>query len=342
MRKNIKLLDINLHLFDGAAGGAAGGAGEGAAQGDAGNLPKADSIRNGSSRRSKTGAFDNVVFGTQGDASAAADTSPAAGDKGKGKAAKTGVETTSDSLEAKRKAFRDLIDGEYKDQYTEEFQKAFNRRHRDAQANEQTIAAQKPIMDILMQRYGITDGDVGKLQTAIEQDNTYWEDAAEKAGMTVEQYKAMQKLERENAELKAIRSQQQAEQQRIEGQQKAQQQIDKWYADGEKMKEIYPSFDFRAEVQNKDFLDLLKKGVGVQQAYEIIHMDEIKTNAAKAAAQSAGAQMAARIQNKASRPKENGMSSQSAVITKSDVHSLTREERAEIARRVSRGEKIRY
>ena len=345
MRKNFKLLDINLHLFDGAAGGAAaGGAGEGVAQGDAGNLPKADTKRSGSSRRS-AGAFDNVVFGKQEEATPAAEenVTPAAGEtKGTGKAVKTGVETTSDSLEAKRKAFRDLIDGEYKDQYTEEFQKAFSRRHREAQANEQTIAAQKPIMDILMQRYGISDGDVTKLQTAIEQDNTYWEDAAEKAGMNVEQFKVMQRLERENAELKAIRQQQQAEQQRIAGQQKAQQQIDTWYAESEKLKETYPSFDFRTEVQNKEFLNLLKKGVSVEQAYKVIHMDEIEASVAKAAAQSAGAQMAARIKDKSSRPKENGTSSQSAVIVKNDVGNLTREDRDEIARRVTRGEKIRF
>lgn len=336
MRRQIKLLGIDLHLFDGAAG-ASGGAGDG--QGDAGSLPTADN-RSGSSHRSKKGAFDNVVFGKQEDVPA--DTAPAAGETGTGKATKTVVETTSDSLEAKRKAFRDLIDGEYKDQYTEEFQRAFNRRHREAQANEQTVAAQKPIMEILMQRYGITDGDTAKLQTAIEEDNTYWEDAAEKAGMSVEQFKAMQKLERENAQLKAIRQQQQEEQQRVAGEQKARQQVDAWYADGEKVKEVYPAFDFKTEIGNADFVSLLKRGVSVQQAYEIVHMDEIKADAAKAAAQSAGAQMAARIQNKASRPRENGTSSQSAVIVKNDVSNLTREERAEVARRAARGEKIRF
>ena len=71
-------------------------------------------------------------------------------------------------------------------------------------------------------------------------------------------------------------------------------------------------------------------------------MEEIKTAAAKSAAETAGAQMAAKVQAKASRPKENGMSSQSAVIVKDNVSSLTRKERAEIARRAQRGEVIKF
>lgn len=329
---------FNLQLFNGAAGGAGAAADGGAssAQGEAGALPKAETNKLGSSRRAKTGAYDNVVFGKQDEAdSATTDVSPAAEGNAEGNGNKSGVTTTSDALEDKRKAFKELVEGEYKEQYTEMFQQAFNRRFKEAKGMENSLNAQKPIMDILMQRYNIADGDVAKLQTAIEQDNVYWEDAAEEAGLTVEQYKAMQKLERENAELKAIRQKQLGEQQ-------AQQKLNQWYAEGEKLKELYPSFDFRAETANKDFTDLLKSGLPVQKAYELVHMEEIKEAAARAAAQTAGEQVVAKIKSKASRPLENGTSSQSAVITKSDVHGLSRADRAEIARRAQRGEKIRF
>ena len=326
---------FNLQLFNGMAGGAAAEGGE-AAQGEAGALPKADTKRTlGSSRRAKTGAYDNVVFGKQGEADSAAEgVSSAAEGTAEGNS-KSGVTTTSNTLEERRKAFDELIDGEYKDVYTEKFQKAFNSRFKEVKGMEASLNAQKPIIDILMQKYNIADGDVAKLQSAIEQDNVYWEDAAEEAGLTVEQYKAMQKLERENAELKAIRQKQLGEQQ-------AQQKLNQWYAEGEKLKELYPSFDFRAETANKDFTDLLKSGIPVQKAYELVHMEEIKEAAARAAAQTAGEQVVAKIKSKASRPLENGTSSQSAVITKSDVHGLSRADRAEIARRAQRGEKIRF
>ena len=345
---NYKLLKVDLKLFDGAAGAPAAG-GE-CAQATEGALPKAEvKGRSGSSRRSKAGAFDNVVFGKQDAAAGTADGSAAGSNNATGKGevnagtagresplgGTSGISTTSDSLEAKRQEFQKLIDGEYKDQYTEMFQNAFNRRFKEVKGMEDSLNAQKPILDMLMQRYKIGDGDMAKLQTAIEQDSTYWEDAAEEAGLTVEQYKAMQKLERENAELKAMRQRQAADQQ-------AQQKLNQWHAESEEVKKIYPTFDFRAEAADRNFLGMLKAGLSVQQAYELKHMDEIKANAAKVAAQTAGQQMAARIQTKASRPAENGTSSQSAVIVKSDVHNLTRAERAEIAKRAARGESIKF
>ena len=337
-----KLLLVNLHLFDGAAGGAAGGSAAGgdvgaAAQGGAEALPKADKVKSGSSRRSgKTGEFDNVVFGKQDTPAAETAASPAAEVKnGEGNANKSGVSTTSDSLEAKRNEFRELIKGKYKNEFTEFFNETFNSRFKETKGMETTLAAQQPIIEMMMQRYDITDGDVAKLQTALESDNSYWESLAEEQGLTVQQYMAMKKLERENAALNRQRQIQQGEAQ-------AQRQLSAWYADAEKVKTVYPTFDFQAECQNRDFMGLLKAGIGVQKAYELVHMEEIKTAAAKSAAETAGAQMAAKVQAKASRPKENGMSSQSAVIVKDNVSSLTRKERAEIARRAQRGEVIKF
>ena len=342
MQKTYALLDIDLQLFDGAAGGAAtGSSGDGAAQGEASALPKADKGP-GSSRRGKTGAYDNVVFGKQEDAPQSVTTSPDAGEnKGEGNA-KSGVTTTSDSKEAKQKAFRELIEGEYKEQYTEEFNNYFNRRFKETKGMEASLNAQKPIMDILAQRYNIADGDPAKLQSALENDTKYWEEAAEESGMTVEQFKAMKQLERDSEELARIRKQQEEADRRVLGERQAQQKLNQWYAEGEKLKEIYPTFDFAAESKDQNFRALLKSGVSVQQAYEVMHMDEIKTNAARAAAQTAGQQMVAKIQSKASRPSENGTSSQSAVVIKSDVHSLSKADRAAAAQKALRGEKIRW
>ena len=335
------LFDIDLQLFsDGAAAGAApaGDGGDGAQQTGANALPKAETKRPGSSRRGRSGDYDNVVFGKAPDAEPAEnDASPAPeGNNAQGKGTKSGVTTTSDALEAKRQAFREMIEGEYKDQYTEAFQSAFNSRFKAMKGMEQSLEAQKPIIDMLMQRHGIADGDVSKLAQAIEQDDGYWAAAAEDAGMTVEQYKAMQKFERENAELRKIL-------QRQRGQEMAQQKLNQWYTEAEKVKETYPAFDFRAETQNRDFMGLLRSGLTVQQAYELVHMDEIKEAAAHAAAETTGRQMTANLRAKASRPRENGTSTQSAApIRKDKASELTREDRAEIVRRAARGEHIEF
>lgn len=335
------LFKFNLQLFNGgAAGAAAGGEGaaaEGTAQGNENALPKADTNRrSGGSRRGRSGDFSNVVFGKQ-DAAAGAAPSSDAGNKGEGNANKSGVSTTSDTLEAKRAAFEKLIGegGEFRDIFTERTQQIINRRFKDGKIQEQTIADQKPIMDILMQRYNIADGDAKALLKAIEEDNTYWNAAAEEAGMDVEQFKKLKKFERDSAEFSAMKKRQAADQQ-------AQQQLANWMRQAEGLKEMYPGFDFRAEIANREFQGLLRAGVSVQQAYELIHMEEIKQAAAKSAAQTASAQMQANLKAKQSRPAENGTNSKTAVIVKNDVSKLTRAERAEIARRAQYGENITF
>ena len=334
------LFKFNLQLFNGGAAGAAGGEGaaaEGAAQGNEDNLPKAETKgRSGGSRRGRTGEFDNVVFGRQ-DAAGTETTGSDAGNQGEGNANKAGVTTTSDTLEAKRAAFEKLIGegGEYKDIFAERTQQIINRRFKDGKIQEQTIADQKPIMDILMQRYNIADGDAKALLKAIEEDNTYWEAAAEESGLTVDQYKKMKQMERESAELQELKRRQSADQQ-------AQQQLASWMQQAEGMQEMYPGFDFRSEIRNRDFQGLLRAGIPVQKAYELIHMEEIKQAAARSAAQTASQQMQANLKAKQSRPAENGTSSKTAVIVKNDVSKLTRAERAEVARRAMLGEHIEF
>ena len=326
------MFKVDLQLFNdgGAAGGAEGGTATATATTE--NAPKTESKPSGSSRRSKAGEFDNVVFGKQEGTTSDGATSLDTEGNPTG-AGKTDVQTTSDTLEARKKAFNDLINGEYKDLYQEYFQQVFDRRFKQVKSMEAELASHKEVVDMLKSRYGVDD--VAKVKNALAEDTEYWEAVAEEHGMTVEQYHAMQKLERENAELKAIR-------QRQIGQQQFQQQIDSWYKEADKVKELYPSFDFKTEAQNPEFLSLLRNGNSVEHAYKVLHFDELTQNAARVAAQTADAQAQARIKQKASRPSENGTSSQSAAIVRNDVSTLTRKERAEIARRVARGEKISF
>lgn len=231
----------------------------------------------------------------------------------------------------RRKAFEDLINGEYQDLYTEKFQQVFNRRFKEMRRMEQLLNAQKPVIDLLMQRYNIPDGDLNKLRAAIQQDSASWQSAAEQAGMGVEQYRMMRRLEQENARLRQMQNQQQR-------QLMARQRVARWEQEARDLQDLYPDFDFRTESQNRKFRELLQSGLSVQKAYELTHLDEIKA----AAARTAGEQAVAKLQNKAARPLENGTSAQGAVIVKNDVSNLSREERAELARRAQRGETIRF
>ena len=335
MKHSDILLDVSLRLFDGEGGAAAPAAGEGAADdGNKGGFQASPAP----TRRGKSGGFQNVLFGKQGDEPTAAGDEPGPEGKAQPSAAGKGKEgdvvTTSNTLEDRRKAFQELVNGEYKDIYTEETQRIIDRRFREARNLEERAAKQQPVIDMLMQRYKIADGDLGKLAAAVENDNAYWSEAAEEAGMSVEQYKQFQKLQRENAAL--LRAQRMRQ-----NQQAAQQQLQKWYSEGEQVKAVYPDFDLGTESKNPQFISMLKAGVPVQHAYEVIHMDEIKAGVAQSTARQTEKQVVDGIRAKGNRPAENGTSSQSAFTVKDDPHKWTKQDRAEVARRVARGETIK-
>lgn len=282
----------------------------------------------------ESGDLSNVVYGKQATAESAEPVEEAGTNDSLAKDRKD-VTTTSNTLEDKKRAFEELINGEYKDIYTEKFQEVFNRRFKEAKNNEAKLGEVQPILDILMGKYNIADGDIKKLAKAIETDDTYWEEAAEAAGLTVEQYRTVQKLERENKDLRL-------RQQRAEGEQRANTQLSEWYRQADSVKQLYPNFDFRTELQNESFKKLLLSGLPVQHAYETMHLDELVNGAAAVAAQQAQQRTVSNVKSRASRPSENGTSSRSATVFKSDVSKFTKEDRAEIARRAARGERIEF
>jgi hypothetical protein len=354
------LLDIDLRLFDGAAAAPAGdggtGAGTEAAQGGQDTLSKADqeapsrraarrdTETPGRGRRGK-GEFSNVIFGKQADAPAPADTAgaPDAGEqKGEDSARTTDTTTTpttSDTPEAKRKAYQELIQGEYREQYVEDTQRIVKERLKQVKDTQSALDAQKPILELLMERYGVVDGDMAKLRKAVESDNAWVEKAADEAGMSVEQYRQHLKWKQESAELAQIKKAQLSRQQ-------ANEQMIKWQKEEAETKGIYPGFDLKKELSSRDFLGLLHAGIPMKQAYELQHMEELMAGAAQAAAQSAARtaeqRVTASVKSKAARPAENGTASKGGVVVRSDVSKLTRAERAEIARRVARGEDISF
>jgi len=309
----MELYALNLHLFEGE--GAAAAAGEAGAQGEApqANVP-------GPTRRGKSGALSNVLYGSEADRIA-----PAAEEQ------KPEVKTTSNTLEEKRKTFREMITGEYKDLYTEEFQNAFNRRFPDYKNLQQQVEGAKPILDKLAARYNVLDGDLSKLEKAIDEDRSYWSAAAEDAGMSEEAYREYQEMRRQNAELLRMQRDQQA---RTQADIKARQ----WFEEGEALKAQYPQFDLTAELQNSKFVELLQHNMPVADAYKILHFDELMAdnavNTQKAVTEN--------IRAKGARPAENGAASQSPFTVKRSASQLNRADRAEVVARVRRGEQISF
>ena len=110
----------------------------------------------------------------------------------------------------------------------------------------------------------------------------------------------------------------------------------------EEAKQVYPSLDIDAEMQDPGFGRLVAAGVPVRTAYEVVHRDEIMGGAMQYTAQQTARKISNAVAAGARRPNEGGMGAGSSAETKMDPAKLTKEQRAEIRKRVLRGEAVTF
>lgn len=314
---------LNLRLFDGEGGGGEGGATAGQAAETTPGVKPADS-----SRRAKNPLAD-VKYGKQPDES-----KPAAPVK-----VEPDTQVTTDTIEARRAKFESLL-AEFKDLDTERTQKMIDTRFKNTKALEGQVKEVRPLLDMLAMKYGVDGKDIAALQSAIDEDDSFFQEEADKRGWTVKEYKDYLRVKSENVALK------EAEEARTR-QNAADQIYAKWKQQETEAKKMYPSLDLNAETMHPEtgprFTAMLKAGVDVKAAYQVIHQDEIMSGAMQYTAQQVAQKVQADIRTRGMRPAENGvMSGSPAVVMKSDPRSLTKKDRDEIARRVNRGENISF
>ena len=306
----------NLQLFaEGGAGGAAGGTGGdgGTAQGQGVTVEAASQQTKGAKN-----PLAGVKYGIQEEVAPAAE-----------------VQKPTEAQPDLNAEFEKLIKGQYKEQYDARMQDTIQKRLKGSKETVEKYNALAPTLEILAKKYGVDATDIDALNKAIQDDDSYFEEEALEKGLTVQQLKEIRKMERENADL---RKQMQAQQ----TQENANKLYASWMNQAEEAKKVYPSFDLKAEMQNPKFVDLLRSNIDVRTAYEVLHKDDIIRGAMQFTAQTVESKLAKNIAAQGARPAENGMSSGSPAVVKSDVSQLSRADRDEIRRRVARGEKIRF
>ena len=309
----------NLQLFaEGGAGGAAGGTG-----GDGGTAQGQGVTAEAASQQTKgvKNPLASVKYGIQEDAAPAAE-----------------VQQTTEQPDLNAE-FEQLIKGKFKDQYDARMQDTIRNRlkGKDSQITELTEKqdAVTPILEMLGKKYGVDAKDIEALNKAILDDDSYFEEEALQRGISVQQLKEIRKMERENADLRRQMQEKQTKE-------NADKLYAQWLQQEQETKKVYPSFDMKAEMQNPEFVNLLRSNIPVRTAYEVLHKDDIISGAMQFTAKTVESKIAKKIAAQGARPAENGMSSGSAAVVKSDVSQLSRADRDEIRRRVARGEKIRF
>lgn len=313
---------FDLQLFaeggDGAAEGAAPAAAEKAASAPV----------QGKGREAAAAEVDEMLSPAE---EPGAEEDAAEGEEQDGAADKSGTDP-----ETHRKAFGELMRGEYNREFGEMIVQATQKAY-DSILNEQGPVGR--ILNALGQKYGTAPGDYEALAAAVEggvvKDDAYYEDMAMKKGISVQLAKEMDALESENAKHRA------AEQQRAEAaKMEAIQQ--EWDAAAERIRAEDPGFDIKTALADPDFAQMLKLGVKMEDAYKARYFDDIMARRTTQTAKTVEKGVEARIRQRGARPAENGTNPGGAAVLKTDVSKLTPAQCEELERRAMRGQIITF
>lgn len=317
---------MKLQLFAEGGDGAAAAGGDGAAPATAEKA--AATPAQGKGREAAAAEVDEMLSPAE---EPDAEEDAAEGEEQDGAADKSGTDP-----EEHRKAFGELMRGEYNREFGEMIVQATQKAY-DSILNEQGPVGR--ILNALGQKYGTAPGDYEALAAAVEggvvKDDAYYEDMAMKKGISVQLAKEMDALEIENAKHRA------AEQQRAEAaKMEAIQQ--EWDAAVERIRAEDPDFDIKTALADPDFAQMLKLGVKMEDAYKARYFDDIMARKTAETAKKTESGVVERIRQRGARPSENGTNPGGAAVLKTDVSKLTPAQCEELERRAMRGQIITF
>ena len=244
------------------------------------------------------------------------------------------------SPEERRKAFGELLRGEYADLTEELMQNAVTEATRRLEAS----PAMKGLMQALQEKYGTDANDLVALTEAVRngavKDDAYYEKPAMEKGVSTRTARELDKLESQNKHLTEQQQMiQQMERQRVQQARIAELQAG-WDREAEQLKAQYPDFNMAEVLANPEVEKMMRSGVSMTNAYRSAYFDHILKQQQAATAQQVEQGVVNRMQQRNARPGENGTRPGSAVQTKIDVSHMSRKEMEEMEKRVMRGEVI--
>ena len=312
---------MNLQLF---AEGGDGGSGAGETSQSAG----ADS----SPDRGALGMKENSALGEEENAAP----DEAEGRDGESK----GEEEKKLSPEERRKAFGQLLSGEYRAEAEEMMQQAVALAAKNLEASPEM----RGLLEAIGEKYGTDATDIAALTEAVRngqvKDDAYFERLAMEKGISVKTAREMDKLETQNKRLTA--QQAAAQQMQREAEQRARIAAihEQWNREAAALKERYPDFDQAEVLANPEVEKMMRAGCSMEAAYRAAYFDRIMAQQTEATARQVENGVTERIRQRGARPGENGTRPGGAVQTHIDVNNMSRKDREALEKRVLRGEII--
>lgn len=340
---------LNLQLFA-EGGGDGGAAGDGAEAAPAVQAPELRPAQERLAKRSRPGktakAAGNAIspaMSAEGgaDAGAPQNGEPSA-EETTGEAQQQEEPKQADPAQ-KRRAFGQLMQGEYAAEFEEAMQRAAQLAVQSVQEN----PAVKGLLEALGEAYGIDAGNAENLEALTEavksgkvKNDEYYETLAAERGISVKTAREMDRMESELQRANAEKQRAEQVRQAAEHQQRAAAVRAQWEAEAARLKVKYPAFELDEVLNNPSVADMIRRGIGLEAAYRAAYFDQLMEASTARTAQQVEQGVTARIQQRAQRPAENGAHPGGAAEMKVDVAHMTAKQRAELAKRARRGERI--
>lgn len=284
-------------------------------------------------------AADNAA---EGGADPEATDSAAEGSGSENGEGEAGEEAKKPSPAERRRAFGQMMSGEYKDLADEMMQNAVQIAAQNLEASPEM----RGLLEAIAEKYGTDATDLTALTDAIRngvvKDDAYFEKIAMEKGISVKTAREMDKLETQNRRLTA--QQEAAAQMQKAAQERARiAQIQaRWDAEAEALKAKYPEFDREEVLANPEVEKMMRAGCSMEAAYRAAYFDRLMARQTAATAQQTEQGVLNRVQQRGSRPAENGTRPGGAVQTHLDVEHMSRKDREALEKRVLRGEIITF
>ncbi len=241
-------------------------------------------------------------------------------DKGK---PNTGEERFDAESNKKAAEFERLIKGEFKKEFSDKVKQIISRRLKEVKQLQEKANKNEQIAKMLMEKLNIENNDTDNIERMID------ENMQKTQG--VNHTELLKRLIMENNLLKKEKEQ------RIRST-KAMSLAEKIKSQAAEAKAAYSDFDIKKELENPEFCRLIRLGVSVKNAYEVVNIDKILDANSKVAQKST----IDSIRQKNIRPVENGSELTGGILLSGGISKLTKKQRAELAKRAASGEKIEF
>jgi hypothetical protein len=230
--------------------------------------------------------------------------------------------------------FEKSIKGDYKPFFDAHVQQIIDGRFKNTKQLQGFVDKLSPLLEAAADRYKVKSNDIDAIIQKFTDDTSYLEQEAQETGISVEQLKQNKKTALENKRLQAELDARKAEEAKIKT-------FSEWQRQEGEIKNKYPGFDLRNQLNNQRFADMVYKGATLEEAYRATNFDDIMASMLQYATNKAKQDTVETIKSNGSRPAENASSpAQPAVEYKYDSSRFTREDWARIDEMMKEGKDL--